>query len=153
MLYSICYGKLSFHFHLLIWIDPSTFFEVPVIIENVSDPLKLELQVVIRCHEGAGNWTWTLRKSSQRAISPAHDFLRSPFLAILHRCLCPCPLLSISELISVCYGSTDNLQLSILLMNHFSPVVYALFVPSRGEASLAFLFLLLPGNVIRPSIK
>lgn len=39
----------------------------------VSYPLKLELQIVVSYHVGTWNWTWVLRKSSQWAISLAHE--------------------------------------------------------------------------------
>lgn len=33
--------------------------------KRVSDPLRLELQMVVSCHMDSGNWAWVLCKSSQ----------------------------------------------------------------------------------------
>ena len=35
----------------------------------MSDPLELELQIVVSCHVGAGNSTWVFWKSSQCFVS------------------------------------------------------------------------------------
>ena len=47
--------------------------------KRVTDPLELELQTVLSCHMGSGNWTLVLRKNSQGSK------LLSPVLLSLYR--------------------------------------------------------------------
>ena len=57
--------------------------------KRASDPLKLELQMVVRCHAGAGNWVlWESSQSSLLlSISPALKMLP------LKRKMCHFPLI------------------------------------------------------------
>jgi hypothetical protein len=71
----VAFSLGSFFFNLILFYV-HWYFASMYICVRVLEYLELELQPVGNCHVSAGNWTWVLQKSSQRA--KLGSFLRDP---------------------------------------------------------------------------